>query len=85
MRASPTTLYLTFTMVCFGRAVHDVQAGTISINVTFAGTQIYEEVDDLCSKTSCPIQKGPLNIEYLQELPPIAPPVCGGGQECGSG
>jgi hypothetical protein len=56
-------------------AVHDVPAGLISINVTFAGTQIYEEVDDLCSKTSCPIKTGPIAITYVQDLPPIAPPV----------
>lgn len=57
------------------RAVHDVPAGRISIDVSFAGTPIYEEVDDLCSKTSCPIKTGPLDIKYIQDLPPIAPPV----------
>lgn len=57
------------------RAVHDVQSGLISINVSFEGTQIYEEVDDLCSKTTCPIKTGPINIQYIQDLPPIAPPV----------
>lgn len=56
-------------------AVHDVPAGRISIDVSFAGTPIYEEVDDLCSKTSCPIKTGPLDIKYIQDLPPIAPPV----------
>jgi hypothetical protein len=56
-------------------AVHDVPSGLISINVSFAGTQIYEEVDDLCSKTTCPIKTGPLDITYVQDLPPIAPPV----------
>lgn len=56
-------------------AVHDVPSGLISINVSFAGTQIYEEVDDLCSKTTCPIKTGPLDITYEQDLPPIAPPV----------
>jgi hypothetical protein len=55
--------------------VHDVPSGLISINVSFAGTQIYEEVDDLCSKTTCPIKTGPLDITYVQDLPPIAPPV----------
>lgn len=57
-----------------GNAVHDVPSGLISINVSFAGTQIYEEVDDLCSKTTCPIKTGPLDITYVQDLPPIAPP-----------
>lgn len=56
-------------------AVHDVAAGQIAIDVSFAGTPIYEEVDDLCSKTTCPIKTGPLDIKYIQDLPPIAPPV----------
>jgi hypothetical protein len=56
-------------------AVHDVPAGQIAIDVSFAGTPIYEEVDDLCSKTTCPIKTGPLDIKYIQDLPPIAPPV----------
>jgi hypothetical protein len=55
--------------------VRDVPAGQIAIDVSFAGTPIYEEVDDLCSKTSCPIKTGPLDIKYIQDLPPIAPPV----------
>ena len=56
-------------------AVRDVPGGRITINVAFAGTPIYEEVDDLCSKTTCPIVQGPINIQYTQDLPPIAPPV----------
>lgn len=67
-------------------AVHDVPAGQIAIDVSFAGTPIYEEVDDLCSKTSCPIKTGPLDIKYIQDLPPIAPPVsaavCGAAAVC---
>lgn len=55
--------------------MHDVPAGQIAIDVSFAGTPIYEEVDDLCSKTTCPIKTGPLDIKYIQDLPPIAPPV----------
>lgn len=57
-----------------GNAVHDVQSGSISIDVSFMGTQIYEEVDDLCGKTACPIKTGPIEISYIQDLPPIAPP-----------
>lgn len=57
-----------------GNAVHDVQSGSISIDVAYEGTQIYEEVDDLCGKTSCPIKTGPIDITYIQDLPPIAPP-----------
>jgi ML domain len=29
---------------------------------------------DLCDKTACPIQKGPVVIAYNQYLPPIVPP-----------
>lgn len=52
-----------------------MQSGFISIDVAYEGTQIYEEVDDLCGKTSCPIKTGPIDITYIQDLPPIAPPV----------
>ena len=43
--------------------------------VTFAGTPIFDEVDDLCAQAACPIAPGGLEIEYVKELPPIAPPV----------
>eukprot|EP00877_Chromochloris_zofingiensis_P009375 jgi/Chrzof1/4691/Cz14g23010.t1 len=70
----PPVIGNTVTFNIKGNAVHDVPSGSISIDVTFAGTQIYEEVDDLCSKTSCPIKTGPIDITYVQDLPPIAPP-----------
>jgi len=55
-------------------AVREVASGRITINVAYAGTPIYEEVDDLCSKTTCPITLGPIDVAYVQDLPPIAPP-----------
>jgi hypothetical protein len=62
-----------------------VTAGAISMSVTFAGTPIYEGSDDLCAKTACPIAPGAAEITYRQELPPIAPPVRGGGVEARGG
>lgn len=53
----------------------DVASGGISMSVSFIGVPIYEGSDDLCAKTACPIKPGPIEINYLQELPPIAPPV----------
>jgi hypothetical protein len=53
----------------------DVAAGAISMSVNFMGTPIFEGSDDLCAKTGCPIAPGPLEIKYVQDLPPIAPPV----------
>ena len=43
-----------------------VNAGSLDILVFFADTQIYEESDDLCGKTSCPIAPGVINIHYTQ-------------------
>lgn len=53
----------------------DVEAGTITMSVAFAGVPIYEGTDDLCAKTTCPIRPGPVVIDYRQDLPPVAPPV----------
>jgi hypothetical protein len=36
----------------------DVQAGHITMLVRLSGLPIYTQQDDLCSKTSCPIQSG---------------------------
>ncbi|KAI8468561.1 MAG: ML domain-containing protein [Monoraphidium minutum] len=63
---------VTFTIK--GNADRDVAAGAISMSVAFTGVPIYEASDDLCAKTACPIAPGPLEIKYVQQLPPIAPP-----------
>ncbi|GFH27586.1 ML domain-containing protein, partial [Haematococcus lacustris] len=38
------------------------------------GIQIYSESQDLCSKTACPVPPGPVTINIVEDLPPIAPP-----------
>ncbi|GBF99574.1 hypothetical protein Rsub_12199 [Raphidocelis subcapitata] len=55
-------------------ADRDVAAGAIGMSVAFMGTPIFEGSDDLCAKTACPIAPGPIQIDYVQDLPPIAPP-----------
>lgn len=45
------------------------------MSVAFAGVPIYEATDDLCAKAACPLAKGPIEIVYRQDLPPVAPPV----------
>lgn len=57
-----------------GDATRNVAGGTLEVLVSFAGTPIFQESEDLCGKTTCPIKKGPISISYSQELPPIAPP-----------
>lgn len=64
-------------------AVHSVDGGTFHAEV-FVGmsvhgkeikVKLYEENKDLCSRTTCPIQKGPVEFHYDKKLPPITPPV----------
>ncbi|KAJ9526735.1 hypothetical protein QJQ45_017521 [Haematococcus lacustris] len=52
-----------------------VPAGAVEIQVSFSGIQIYSESQDLCSKTACPVPPGPVTINIVEDLPPIAPPV----------
>lgn len=49
--------------------------GRVTLKVSYLGFQIYTESSDLCSRTSCPLAPGPVAITYVQNLPPIAPPV----------
>lgn len=57
-----------------GQADREVPSGSLDISVQFQGMDIYQESKDLCSRTTCPITKGPISIAYSQDLPPIAPP-----------
>lgn len=66
-------------------ADRDVASGAIGMSVSFMGTPIFEGSDDLCAKTACPIAPGPITINYVQDLPPIAPPVGGVGAGGGVG
>lgn len=51
-----------------------IPQGVLDVAVNFMGTPIFQTQWDLCSKTSCPISPGDLDIHYSQTLPPIAPP-----------
>lgn len=53
----------------------DVAQGSVAIAVAFRGLPVYSETKDLCERTTCPVQKGPLNLSYDEYLPPIVPPV----------
>jgi hypothetical protein len=50
-----------------------VAAGSLAILVFFADTQIYEENDDLCGKTTCPIAPGV--SAPRRACPPARPPA----------
>ena len=47
----------------------------MDVAVAYRGLPIYTEEKDLCDRTKCPVQPGPLSLKYEQYLPPIAPPV----------
>lgn len=51
-----------------------VAQGSVAIAVAFRGLPVYSETKDLCERTTCPVQKGPLNLSYDEYLPPIVPP-----------
>ena len=57
------------------RADITVSSGTVDVAVAYRGLPIYTEEKDLCDRTKCPVQPGPLSLKYEQYLPPIAPPV----------
>jgi len=42
--------------------------------VSYRGVHIYQESDDLCKRTSCPVDVGALIIHADQDLPPFTPP-----------
>ncbi len=48
--------------------------------MVYRGLPIYTEEKDLCDRTKCPVQPGPLSLKYDQYLPPIAPPVSAAAQ-----
>lgn len=53
-----------------------VPSGALDVSVEFMGTPIFQTTWDLCTKAKCPIEPGDLKIQYTQNLPPVAPPVC---------
>ncbi|GFH26174.1 ML domain-containing protein [Haematococcus lacustris] len=62
------------TFAVHGSSSLAVPAGAVEIQVSFSGIQIYSESQDLCSKTACPVPPGPVTINIVEDLPPIAPP-----------
>lgn len=56
-------------------AADTVTSGTVEMTITFMGVDIWTNSEDLCTKTTCPLQKGPVTITLVENLPPIAPPV----------
>lgn len=53
---------------------NDVSGGTIAMLVRLGGLPIYTQQDDLCTKTSCPIQKeSNAQIIYEQSFPEFTP------------
>jgi len=51
-----------------------VTGGYLVASVTYEGMPIAEEVKELCKRTHCPIEKGPVHVVYGQTLPPFVPP-----------
>eukprot|EP00199_Chlamydomonas_sp_CCMP681_P003575 CAMPEP_0119115728 /NCGR_PEP_ID=MMETSP1180-20130426/51900_1 /TAXON_ID=3052 ORGANISM="Chlamydomonas cf sp, Strain CCMP681" /NCGR_SAMPLE_ID=MMETSP1180 /ASSEMBLY_ACC=CAM_ASM_000741 /LENGTH=183 /DNA_ID=CAMNT_0007104817 /DNA_START=55 /DNA_END=606 /DNA_ORIENTATION=- len=51
-----------------------VDSGTVDIQVSFSGVEIFATSEDLCAKTSCPVAPGEVLVTLVEALPPIAPP-----------
>ncbi|KAL4444205.1 hypothetical protein ABPG75_011942 [Micractinium tetrahymenae] len=52
----------------------DVGEGSVQMIVHYADLPIWTQVDNLCDKADCPIQKGPVEVKYTQPFPIITPP-----------
>eukprot|EP00252_Welwitschia_mirabilis_P010007 TRINITY_DN2302_c0_g1_i1.p1 TRINITY_DN2302_c0_g1~~TRINITY_DN2302_c0_g1_i1.p1 ORF type:complete len:159 (+),score=25.03 TRINITY_DN2302_c0_g1_i1:192-668(+) len=50
-----------------------IEGGKLEILVYYLGIHIHTESHDLCSKTSCPIQRGSFVLTHSQSLPGITP------------
>ncbi|CAL5228260.1 g11363 [Coccomyxa viridis] len=51
-----------------------VDAGDLSLAVSYRGFPIYTEKKDLCEQTECPVKKGPVKVDLEQPFPIITPP-----------
>ena len=56
-------------------AEEQVDAGDLSLAVSYRGFPIYTETKDLCDQTECPVKKGPVKVDLEQPFPIITPPV----------
>ncbi|GBG63063.1 hypothetical protein CBR_g36548 [Chara braunii] len=51
-----------------------ISGGFVTVNVYFHGILVHSEKDDLCDKTSCPVQIGDFVFRNKQDLPWFTPP-----------
>ncbi|CAK9152970.1 unnamed protein product [Ilex paraguariensis] len=51
-----------------------LSGGKMVIDVSYFFLHVYQEIDDLCSKTPCPVSAGDFVISHSQVLPGITPP-----------
>ena len=49
--------------------------GNVEVYVKYRGVLVYQETEDLCTRTTCPVKEGELTLTTEQKLPPVAPPV----------
>nr|ABK23239.1 unknown [Picea sitchensis]ABR17915.1 unknown [Picea sitchensis] len=50
-----------------------LSGGKLSIDVFFYGVRVHTENHDLCTKTTCPIEKGSFVLTHSQSLPGFTP------------
>ena len=55
-------------------AGESISKGKLVIDVAYWIIHVHEEIDDLCTKTSCPITTGDFVISHQQTLPSLTPP-----------
>eukprot|EP00890_Picochlorum_soloecismus_P006270 jgi/Picsp_1/6644/NSC_03987-R1_md-2-related lipid recognition domain-containing protein len=68
-----TTAY--FSVGAISGGAQAVGGGTIDMSVQLAGIAVYSHTDDLCSKTSCPVEPGSsFQINYSRHFPFYTPP-----------
>eukprot|EP00244_Chara_vulgaris_P014817 TRINITY_DN953_c0_g1_i1.p1 TRINITY_DN953_c0_g1~~TRINITY_DN953_c0_g1_i1.p1 ORF type:complete len:140 (-),score=25.54 TRINITY_DN953_c0_g1_i1:302-721(-) len=51
-----------------------ITGGYVKVFVFFHGVPVHLERDNLCEKTSCPVQIGDFVFRNVQELPGVTPP-----------
>ncbi|GBG67941.1 hypothetical protein CBR_g1060 [Chara braunii] len=51
-----------------------ITGGYVKVFVFFHGVPVHLEEDDLCEKTSCPVQIGDFVFRNAQDLPGVTPP-----------
>lgn len=60
-----------------GTADHRIEGGTFKADVTYVvhhfSFPVYSEVKDLCDRTTCPIEIGPVAFTYDKALPNVIP------------